>query len=296
MKGIILAGGKGTRLFPVTKAISKHLIPIYDKPMVYYPLSILMLAGIREILLISTPEDLPLYKRLLGNGKDLGLSIMYKEQEKPAGIAESFLLGEDFIGKDPVCLVLGDNLFYGQGLATILRKTTKLFSDKSNRGGLIFGSYVKNPSAFGVAELSVKGELLSIEEKPLNPKSNYAIPGLYFYSNEVIKITKSIQPSHRGELEITSVNQEFLRRKSLFLEILGRGIAWLDTGTHKGLLEAANFVDAIQARQGLFISCIEEIAYRNGFIDKSLLLQHAKRHENTEYGDYLGTISQIPIC
>lgn len=296
MKGIILAGGKGTRLYPVTKAISKHLIPIYDKPMIYYPLSTLMLSGIREILVISTPEDLPLYKRLLGNGSDLGLSIFYKEQGKPAGIAEAFILGEDFIGKDSVCLVLGDNLFYGQGLATILRKTKKLFLENSCSSlGVIFGSFVKNPQDFGVAELTEAGQLISIEEKPLKPKSNYAIPGLYFYTNDVIEITKGIRPSKRSELEITSVNQEYLRRKKLKIELFGRGIAWLDTGTHKGLLDAANFVDAIQSRQGLFIACIEEVAYRSGFIDKQLLLKHAQKHANTEYGDYLGMIAKMNL-
>lgn len=282
MKGIILAGGSGTRLYPVTKAISKQLIPIYDKPMVYYPLSILMLANIREILIISTEEDLPFYKKLFGDGSDLGLSFQYKIQKEPNGLAEAFIIGEDFIGDDNVVLILGDNFFYGHRFSEILEKATDL-----KEGAIIFGYNVKNPEDFGVVEFDSEGNVLSLEEKPDNPKSNYIVPGLYFYDNDVIEIAKSVEPSDRGELEITSVNQEYLNRKKLKVELLGRGMAWLDTGTHIGLLEASNFVEAIQKRQGFYIACLEEISYNKGFISKEKLLNSAKSLAKTDYGEYL---------
>lgn len=282
MKGIILAGGSGTRLYPVTKAISKQLIPIYDKPMVYYPLSVLMLANIREILIISTEEDLPFYKKLFGDGSDLGLSFQYKIQKEPNGLAEAFIIGEDFIGDDNVVLILGDNFFYGHRFSEILEKATDL-----KEGAIIFGYNVKNPEDFGVVEFDSEGNVLSLEEKPDDPKSNYIVPGLYFYDNDVIEIAKSVEPSDRGELEITSVNQEYLNRKKLKVELLGRGMAWLDTGTHIGLLEASNFVEAIQKRQGFYIACLEEISYNKGFISKEKLLNSAKSLAKTDYGEYL---------
>lgn len=282
MKGIILAGGNGTRLYPSTKSISKQIIPIYDKPMIYYPLSVLMLAGIRDILIISTERDLPFYKELLGDGSDLGLSFTYEVQEKPRGIAEAFIIGEEFIGNDSVSLILGDNLFYGQGFSPLLKDVAKV-----DDGAYIFAYYVNNPQAFGIVELDENREIVSIEEKPKNPKSNYAIPGLYFYDNNVVEIAKSIEPSKRGELEITDVNRVYYENNKLKVKILGRGFTWLDTGTHDLLLEASNFVRTIQKRQGLYIACIEEIAFRNGYIDRQQLEKLAKPYLNNDYGEYL---------
>ncbi|MEY8349274.1 glucose-1-phosphate thymidylyltransferase RfbA [Bacillus cereus] len=286
MKGIILAGGSGTRLYPITKSISKQLVPIYDKPMIYYPLSVLMLAGIKEILLICTPNDLPQFEALLGDGSSLGISIQYEIQEQPKGLAEAFIIGRDFIGEDNVALVLGDNIFYGQGFTEVLQKAVQL-----EEGALVFGYYVKNPEDYGVVEFDHLGNVLSLEEKPLNPKSNYAVPGLYFYDNEVVDIASQIKPSPRGELEITSINEEYLRRGSLKTELFGRGMAWLDTGTHSSLLEASNFVEAVQNRQGLYISCIEEIAFRKGYINEGQLVQLAEPLIKTEYGKYLMRIA-----
>lgn len=282
MKGIILAGGSGTRLYPVTKAISKQIIPVYDKPMIYYPLSILMLAGIREILIISTARDILVFQELLRSGKELGLSISYEIQEPPKGLAEAFIIGEEFIGSDSVALILGDNLFYGHGFTGMLEKAV---NNKS--GATIFGYYVKNPKDFGVVEFDSDGKVVSLEEKPNNPKSNYAIPGIYFYDNSVIEKAKVVLPSERGELEITSINEMYLKENTLNVISLGRGMAWLDTGTFDGLLEASNFVKTIQTRQGIMIACLEEIAYNKGWIDDKQLLKLSKSLEKTSYGEYL---------
>lgn len=287
MKGIILAGGSGTRLYPITKAVSKQILPIYDKPMIYYPLSVLMLTGIREILIISTSRDLPMFKELLGDGSQLGMSFSYMIQQEPRGLAEAFILGEKFIGNESVSLVLGDNIFYGQRFSDLLNKGFTL-----KQGALIFGYYVKNPIEFGVVEFDKHYNVISIEEKPKVPKSNYAIPGLYFYDNQVVEIAKSVTPSLRGELEITSVNQEYLKMNQLKVELFGRGMAWLDTGTHQGLLEASNYVEAIQKRQGLYIACIEEIAYRKGYITATDLERLAAPLLKTEYGRYLIDIAK----
>jgi len=287
MKGIILAGGKGTRLYPMTMAVSKQLLPIYDKPMIYYPLSVLMLAGIREVLIISTPEDLPMYRTLLGSGERIGMRFEYKVQEKPRGLAEAFILGEEFIGTDPVCLILGDNIFYGSSLSDYLRAGATLSS-----GGLVFGIQVKDPTAFGVVEFDENRRAVSIEEKPKNPKSNYAVPGLYFYGNSVVEIAKNITPSARGELEITAVNNEYLRRGELMVRPLGRGIAWLDTGTPEGMLQASQFVATVQSRQGFYISCPEEIAWRRGWISTEKLRQLGTELKMTDYGQYLISLAE----
>ncbi|NLK73677.1 MAG: glucose-1-phosphate thymidylyltransferase RfbA [Clostridiales bacterium] len=287
MKGIILAGGMGTRLYPLTKAVSKQILPVYDKPMIYYPLSVLMLAGIQEILIISTPRDIKLFEELLEDGSKFGLNIQYAIQEKANGLAEAFIIGEEFIGSDKVALILGDNIFYGRSFTETLRKAAA-----RDQGATIFGYYVKDPTAYGVVNFDEEGNAISIEEKPKKPKSNYAVPGLYFYDNEVVSIAKSIKPSERGELEITSVNNEYLKRGALKVEILGRGMAWLDTGNHDSLLDASNYVASIQKRQGLYISCIEEIAYKNGYISREQLLSLAETMKMTEYGRYLIDVAE----
>ena len=289
MKGIILAGGSGTRLYPITKSTSKQSLPIYDKPMIYYPMSVLMLAGIKDILIISTPRDISVFEELFGNGNDLGLNIQYAVQEQPNGLAEAFIIGEEFIGDDKVALVLGDNIFYGYGFSERLKSAVE--RDEAT----IFGYHVSDPQAFGVVEFDKDFNVLSIEEKPKVPKSNYAVPGLYFYDNDVVEIAKNVKPSERGELEITSVNNEYLRRGKLKVELFGRGMAWLDTGTHRGLLEASNYVEAVQTRQGLYIACLEEIAYRKGYIDKEQLLDLSKPLMKTEYGRYLVKIADEDI-
>lgn len=282
MKGIILAGGSGTRLYPLTKAISKQIMPVYDKPMIYYPLSTLMLAGIREILIISTPRDLPVFEELFGTGEQLGLEISYAVQDYPRGLADAFIIGADFIGNDRVALVLGDNIFYGQSFSRVLEQVAA-----REKGATIFGYYVRDPREYGVVEFDEQGKALSIEEKPDNPRSNYAVPGLYFYDNEVVEIARKVKPSARGEIEITSINNEYLRRGTLMVETMGRGFAWLDTGNHDSLLDAADFVAAFQKRQGLYISCIEEIAYKKGFITKGQLVRLAEPLLKTDYGKYM---------
>ena len=285
MKGIILAGGSGTRLYPITKGVSKQLLPIYDKPMIYYPLSVLMLSGIRDILIITTPEDATAFHRLLGDGSQFGLHLSYAEQPSPDGLAQAFIIGEEFIGKDDVCLILGDNIFYGQHFSQMLAQAVT--NVQQEQKATVFGYYVKDPERYGVAEFDQEGNVLSIEEKPKNPKSNYAIVGLYFYPNKVVEIAKQIKPSARGELEITSVNQEFLRAKELKVQLLGRGFAWLDTGTHESLTEATNFVETLEKRQGLKISCLEEIAYRKGWISKEKVRELAQELSKNAYGQYL---------
>ena len=288
MKGIILAGGSGTRLYPITKAVSKQILPLYDKPMIYYPLSVLMLAGIREVLIISTPRDLPVFEELFGDGAWLGMHFEYKVQEKPRGLADAFIVGKEFIGNDDVALVLGDNIFYGQSFTSTLKRARETV--EKQRKSVIFGYLVADPTAYGVVEFDKSGKVLGIEEKPANPKSNYAVPGLYFYTNEVVNIAANVKPSARGEIEITSINNEYLDRGELNVELLGRGMAWLDTGTYDGLLEASNFIATIQKRQGMYVSCLEEIAFRNGWITKDELIEMAKGYK-TDYGRYLNFIA-----
>ncbi|MEE1210891.1 MAG: glucose-1-phosphate thymidylyltransferase RfbA [Treponema sp.] len=289
MKGIILAGGSGTRLYPITKAVSKQILPLYDKPMIYYPLSVLMLAGIREVLIISTPRDIGCFKELFGDGAWLGMRFEYAVQDKPRGLADAFIVGRDFIGNDDVALVLGDNIFYGQRFTSTLKSAAEKI--RTQKGAVIFGYYVADPTAYGVVEFDKNGNALGIEEKPANPKSNYAVPGLYFYDNSVVEIAANVKPSARGEIEITAVNNEYLARKQLKVELLGRGMAWLDTGTYDGLLEASNFIATIEKRQGLYVSCIEEIAYANGWLTKEQVLELAKGYK-TDYGRYLEFITR----
>lgn len=290
MKGIILAGGSGSRLYPITRSISKQIIPVYDKPMIYYPLSVLMLAGIREILIISTPRDLPIYEALLGDGSQIGLRFSYAEQASPDGLAQAFLIGEKFIGSDSVCLILGDNIFYGHGLGKVLLDTAKL-----NNGASVFGYFVKDPERYGVAEFDENGKVLSLEEKPEKPKSNYAVTGLYFYDNTVVSKAKSLKPSPRGELEITDLNKLYLKDNELKVKLMGRGMAWLDTGTQESLLQASNYIYTIEKRQGLKISCIEEVAYNRGYIDNKQLLKLAGEHGKSQYADYLYSIANEKI-
>jgi glucose-1-phosphate thymidylyltransferase len=290
MKGIILAGGSGTRLYPITRGVCKQLLPIYDKPMIYYPLSVLMLAGIRDILIISTPVDLPRFKDIFGDGSDLGLRFLYKEQLQPNGLAEAFVIGQDFIGRDTVCLVLGDNIFFGHGLTELLGKAVR--DVNSSGGATVFGYYVKDPERYGIVEFDKQGQVLSVEEKPKHPKSKYAVTGLYFYDNEVVRIAKNIKRSWRGELEITDVNSSYLEKNKLRVELMGRGYAWLDTGTHESLLEAGEFIATIEKRQGLKMACIEEIAYKLGYIDKQKLLKAAESHKKNSYGEYLALVAE----
>ncbi|MBQ3210005.1 MAG: glucose-1-phosphate thymidylyltransferase RfbA [Oscillospiraceae bacterium] len=290
MKGIILAGGTGSRLYPITRSISKQILPIYDKPMIYYPLSVLMLADIREVLIISTERDIDSFRELLGDGSDIGMRLEYAVQEKPRGLAEAFIIGEEFIGSDKVCLILGDNIFYGGGISVAVKEAAKL-----EKGAVIFGYPVPNPRAFGVVEFDENNNVVSIEEKPEHPKSRYAVPGLYFYDNDVVEIAKTVQPSERGEIEITSINNEYLRRGTLKVQPFGRGLAWLDTGTHENLLAAANFVQIVQKRQGVYIACIEEIAYRMGYITKEQLIKLAQPMLKTEYGEYLVKVAEGEI-
>ena len=293
MKGIILAGGSGTRLYPITRAVCKQLLPIYDKPMIYYPLSVLMLAGIRDILIISTPVDLPRFRDIFGDGADLGLRFSYREQPRPNGLAEAFLIGADFIGSDTVCLVLGDNIFFGHGLTELLKKAV---NDVHSAGGAtVFGYYVKDPERYGIVEFDRSGNVLSVEEKPQHPKSRFAVTGLYFYDNDVVTIAKNIRPSNRGELEVTDVNKAYLAKKKLRVELMGRGYAWLDTGTHESLLEAGDFIATIEKRQGLKMACIEEIAYRLGYIDKQKLMKAAENHKKNTYGEYLRMVAEQEV-
>jgi glucose-1-phosphate thymidylyltransferase len=290
MKGIILAGGSGSRLYPITRGVCKQLLPVYDKPMIYYPLSVLMLAGIRDILIISTPADLPRFRDMFGSGADLGVNFHYREQQKPSGLAEAFIIGEDFINTDSVCLVLGDNIFFGHGLTDLLQKTVRDVT--SGGGATVFGYYVKDPERYGIVEFDEKGNVLSVEEKPAQPKSRFAVTGLYFYDNDVISIARNIKPSQRGELEITDVNKVYLANKKLRVELMGRGYAWLDTGTHESLLEAGEFIATIERRQGLKMACIEEIAYRLGYIDREKLLKAAGNHNKNSYGEYLRMVAE----
>ena len=291
MKGIVLAGGAGTRLYPITKGVSKQMLPIYDKPMIYYPISVLMLAGIRDILIISTPDDLPHFKRLLGDGSDFGIFLSYAEQPRPEGLAQAFIIGEKFIGTDDVCMVLGDNIFYGQGFSELLKRAR--YNVEVNKKATVFGYYVNDPERYGVAEFDSTGKVISIEEKPTQPKSNYAVVGLYFYTNDVVQIAKKIKPSARGELEITTVNQVYLNEDRLSVELMGRGFAWLDTGTHDSLTEASNFVETIEHRQGLKIACLEEIGFEKGWLTKEKMLEVAKPMEKNQYGQYLIKLANI---